>query len=262
MAGFALVTVCLGGFFMGIRQTDNAISGTRAIWNQRSAPAPDLESYPEAPLYKDLKGGTLQPNKQWTPHLSSLVQPAPEARFVPAVLSEKDLKGLRERRVSHRQYDGAPPVAPHPLDQRNPAACIECHGKPTVVGALEVPQMSHPYYTSCIQCHVSAVGPASWWKTRNEGLSDGNSFQGRGLSGQGARAYVGAPPVIPHTTWMRENCMSCHGPGGTVALRTSHPNRQSCTQCHAPNAVLDQRLAAGLPPPLPLSEWANDASKQ
>jgi cytochrome c-type protein NapB len=40
---------------------------------------------------------------------------------------------------------------------------------------------------------------------------------------------------------MRENCMSCHGEGGTSAIRTSHPDRQSCTQCHAPDAGYDQR---------------------
>ena len=66
-------------------------------------------------------------------------------------------------------------------------------------------------------------------------------FAGEQTTPAGARAYEGAPPTIPHRTLMRENCMSCHGEGGTSAIRTSHPDRQSCTQCHATDASYDQR---------------------
>jgi nitrate reductase (cytochrome), electron transfer subunit len=64
------------------------------------------------------------------------------------------------------------------------------------------------------------------------------------------RAFDGAPPTIPHSTLMRTDCLSCHGPQGLYGLRTPHPERQSCLQCHAPGAHLDQYqfLSAGPTP--------------
>lgn len=253
------LTLGMSGFFMGLRQTELATAdllqtpvGNAPDATQTAMPEMDV---PVAPRYADLKDGTLRPNKDWVVHLATLTRPKPEAQYVPATLSATDLARLRGTRSARRQYDGAPPVAPHPLDQLTPAACMECHGKPTKIGNLQVPLVSHPAYPNCIQCHVSSAGPTSSWVARNEALSEGNKFVGKEQSGQGRRAYVGAPPAVPHTTWMRDNCMSCHGPGGTAALRTSHPNRQSCTQCHAINAELDSRLAGGLPPPLPAADW-------
>lgn len=252
------LTVGASGLFMGMRQTDQSSVDLRGEWRQAAQEQEGIEAHEQAPVYADMPRSTARANANWTPHLGSLVRPAEAERYVATVLGEKDRGMLVARRASHRQYDGAPPVAPHPIDQLNPAACLQCHGSPTRIGSIDVPQMSHPLYSNCIQCHAAGAGPASWWQSRNEALSDGNSFQGRGPAGQGMRAYTGAPPAIPHTTWMRENCMSCHGPGGTVALRTSHPNRQSCTQCHAPNAALDNRMASGLPPPLPEATWRTD----
>jgi cytochrome c-type protein NapB len=45
---------------------------------------------------------------------------------------------------------------------------------------------------------------------------------------------------VPHTTFMRESCLSCHGPTGADPIRTTHAWRTNCLQCHAPSAVLDQ----------------------
>lgn len=257
VAGLISFTVGLSGFFMGLLQTE------RATADMMVKPAPSkvvavstLETdVPVAPRYSELSDGRLRPNREWVVHLATLKTVMPETQFVPAALAPAELAQLRATRTARRQYDGAPPVAPHPLDQLTPAACMECHGKPTKIGNVQAPLVSHPAYTNCIQCHVSSVGPNSQWVAQHEGLSEGNKFVGKEQSGQGKRAYVGAPPSIPHTTWMRDNCMSCHGPGGTVAMRTSHPNRQSCTQCHAPNAQLDARFAGGLPPPLPTADW-------
>jgi len=88
-------------------------------------------------------------------------------------------------------------------------------------------------------------------------LADGNRFTGKPQPGYGQRAYTGAPPAIPHSTWMRQTCLSCHGPDGTSAFRTSHAERQNCLQCHAVNASADQMpsLVGGpnsIPPPLAL----------
>jgi cytochrome c-type protein NapB len=255
IAVLAALTVGISGFFMGIRQTQQSTQNARSEWMATPAPDDGLETRPEAPHYRDIPTSLVHANRRQKPHLEALPRLADNARFLPETLTETDRLRLARSRSSRRQYDGAPPLAPHPIDQRSPAACLECHGKPTRIGAVDVPQMSHVRHTNCLQCHVSSVGPASGWIAQHEALSDGNSFVGQGPSGKGDRAFTGAPPVIPHTTWMRENCSTCHGLGGTVAMRTPHPERQSCTQCHAPNAALDQRLAAGLPPPLPLALW-------
>jgi cytochrome c-type protein NapB len=72
-----------------------------------------------------------------------------------------------------------------------------------------------------------------------------NSFAGFPSPDQGPRAWDIAPPQIPHRTFMRERCESCHGVNGRDAIRSSHPYRQSCEQCHAASAEKD--LRPGLP---------------
>ena len=54
------------------------------------------------------------------------------------------------------------------------------------------------------------------------------------------RASSVAPPVMPHSTLMRVNCLACHGPNGYRGLRTTHPERLNCVQCHAVAAEADQ----------------------
>ncbi len=55
------------------------------------------------------------------------------------------------------------------------------------------------------------------------------------------RAYVGAPPVVPHAAAPRgaAGCRACHDtgmafPGGAQAPRMSHEPLTVCTQCHVP----------------------------
>ena len=67
----------------------------------------------------------------------------------------------------------------------------------------------------------------------------GNGFDGVAAPTEGARAWLGAPPVVPHTTWMRNDCLACHGPNGWPGMETTHPWRQNCLQCHAPSSALD-----------------------
>jgi cytochrome c-type protein NapB len=66
------------------------------------------------------------------------------------------------------------------------------------------------------------------------------AFVGVYRAGPGERANPGAPPTIPHHTWMRENCNSCHGLVTRPGTRTTHPWLTNCTQCHAPSAAHDQ----------------------
>jgi nitrate reductase (cytochrome), electron transfer subunit len=260
VAGVIALTVGLSGFFMGLRQTRYETAQRREAWRTPPPEASVASAEVQTALaYRELATGPLLANRTWENHLASLASPAPErASF--ALLPSDQQQILRLHRASRRQYDGAPPVAPHPLDQMSAATCLECHGKSTIISGVAVPRMSHEPYQNCLQCHVSSAGPTSTWRTRPVSLAAGNGFTGKPAPGYGARAYPGAPPVMPHTTWMRQSCITCHGPGGTTAFRTSHPERQNCVQCHAGNALFDQSprfAAAGAnstrPPPLPSS---------
>jgi nitrate reductase (cytochrome), electron transfer subunit len=147
------------------------------------------------------------------------VDPQDEARLRP---------DARRRRAERRAYDGAPPTIPHPIAERNAVACLSCHVDGLKLADKVAPPMPHQAYASCVQCHVAASDsplPAA--------VEAANEFRGLSSDLEAARAWPGAPPVIPHTTWQRERCDSCHGPAGKPGLRTSHPERQSCVQCHA-----------------------------
>ena len=265
VAGIAALTFGLSGFFMGLRHTADVSLRQRTAW--RAAPPPPVSpptaadqptagarptpgparerattadaAIPEAVPYARLAEHTLQPNRGWNSRLADLPHPTAALRPVMPTAEQEEL--LRRQRASRRQYDGAPPVAPHPINQVTPAACLECHGRPTFISGIAVPQMSHQLYQNCLQCHAPAGGPTSTWRGRELSPAEGNTFLGRPPAGHGRRAYLGAPPVVPHSTWMRQNCLSCHGPTGTAAFRTSHPERQNCLQCHATDSAAEQR---------------------
>jgi cytochrome c-type protein NapB len=137
-------------------------------------------------------------------------------------------------RATRRAFDGAPPVVPHVIDERSVAACLDCHQDGVAVGERLAPRMSHHPLMSCTQCHVPGVR-----RPHDTGALPESTFAGRPSAGQGSRAWVGAPPTIPHPTFMREQCASCHGPGGLAGLRTPHPQRGSCEQCHVSAAELN-----------------------
>ena len=135
-------------------------------------------------------------------------------------------------RAERRLYDGAPPVIPHkPLN----ISCIECHtatGKaaPPVGFAPANPHTGTSGISStryCQQCHVFR---------RQDELFDENDFVGLAQSiGDANRLYPGAPPVIPHRIFMRENCAACHGgPVARPEILCRHTERTNCRQCHVP----------------------------
>lgn len=137
-------------------------------------------------------------------------------------------------RAALRAYDGAPPTVPHPVRQDSAAECLACHADGLVVRGRVASRMSHPPYASCTQCHVVNSGPMPGGDALPPGppFAD-NAFTGLPAPVEGPRWTPIAPPQIPHRTFMREECTSCHGPLGRAPLRTTHPERQSCTQCHA-----------------------------
>jgi len=175
--------------------------------------------------------------------LQSVIDPLAEVKINP-----QDKQIALEKRDRNRAFNGAPPTIPHAIDQRSDRSCIACHGKGAKTISLRIPRMSHQFLANCTQCHVenSPVHmPASLFKE--------NSFSGLAAPTSGPRAFKGAPPQIPHSTWMRTDCMSCHGYAGLQGIRTTHPWRKNCTQCHTPSAKMDQTLLSSkqlfLPPP-------------
>jgi cytochrome c-type protein NapB len=132
-------------------------------------------------------------------------------------------------RAEARAFDGAPPLVPHPIDEQSAHSCISCHEQGLMVKDRRAPLMSHRFLDNCTACHVT-VAPRAFGKAPELD----NDFVGIESPGPGTRASEGAPPIIPHTTHMREKCAACHGLGGPEGIRTSHPELHSCTQCHAP----------------------------
>ena len=162
----------------------------------------------------------------------------PESRANPVAVADKLASRVRsmESRASLRAYEGAPPVIPHAIADLNVQPCRACHAQGLKAGDKVARMVSHTYLTNCTQCHVEAAGALL-------GTDGGptNSFVGFRTSGYGGtRAWAGAPPVMPHATFMRTNCVSCHGEHGYDGWRPDHLSRTNCVQCHAPAAEFDQ----------------------
>jgi nitrate reductase (cytochrome), electron transfer subunit len=238
----AVIGMALVGLVVGMRQgatiyepaprdSGPTLTGSAAI------PATD---------YSQFDRRRFGPNAQWRSSLDDLPQPEltePET----AEWNEEARAILRSLRAQGRAFDGAPPTIPHPIDQMTSASCLACHATGRTIGQIHAPAMSHELLHNCTQCHVErqSADLAAVSTVRNifESLE----------SSAGARAWPGAPPTIPHTTHMRQNCLSCHGAQGSEAIRTTHPWRANCMQCHAPSAENDQAVfdSGGpfLPPP-------------
>ena len=131
-----------------------------------------------------------------------------------------------------RAFFGAPPVMPHSFaGDRDGRYCLECHARVTRIERRQnaIVPVPHPEFSQCQQCHVSGVD-------RARPLFRENTFTGLDLPGKGTRAHPLAPPTIPHKTFMRDNCLSCHGPAGKQRIASPHPVRSQCQQCHVPDA--------------------------
>ena len=233
VAAIFAFTSGVSGYFMGLLQTNRFADKDRHAVIATETPA--ASSAPEAPRYADLADRTRQSNHAWHSATTTL-PPAPVFTANTTRLSTDELTALLARRDTRRAYAGAPPTVPHPIDQHSSASCLACHGQPTRVGRIDVPQLSHPAYTNCIQCHAPAGGPGPALASPHPSQATpilANTFAGLPAPAGGTRAYAAAPPTMPHTTAMRQNCITCHGPGGSSLVKTTHPQRQNCLQCHA-----------------------------
>lgn len=131
-----------------------------------------------------------------------------------------------------RAFFGAPPVMPHTFaGDRDGRYCLECHARVTRIEKRQnaIVPVPHAEFSQCQQCHVSGVD-------KSGAVFRENSFVGLDLPGKGTRAHPFAPPTIPHKTFMRDNCLSCHGPAGKQRIASPHPIRSQCQQCHVPDA--------------------------
>lgn len=235
-----VVTASVSGFFMGLRgtlsETENVhLMDITNVETHSTSFDHDPTATGQAVSYEELVDVHRGPNALWTNTFSTL------NTNIEGLSSDIDVETQRASRRARRAYEGAPPVVPHPMAQTDATSCMLCHEQATRIGDRIAPAVSHQAYSSCTQCHVADSGLPIEWNTGRFAMDSNSQFIGEQITPMGSRAYEGAPPTIPHRTLMRENCMSCHGEGGTSAIRTTHPDRQSCTQCHAPNAEYDQR---------------------
>ncbi len=260
LIAFVVVSVAVVGFFVGLQSPMNPL--TSEATSRPIVPKP--ERSPGATIlatsYADMHNVTQARTSKLRTSLKELstaddvmselmtqqpaetrVEPTPEARLAHVLFA-------LNQRDANRAFNGAPPTVPHPIDQKSAAACMACHGKGVKTESLRIPRMSHRFLANCTQCHVED-SPTHM----DAELFRESHFTGLAAPTEGPRAFPGAPPQIPHTTWMRSDCMSCHGLAGRQAIRTTHPWRRNCQQCHAPSSTLDQTLLHSepefLPPP-------------
>lgn len=228
----ALLAVVLAGFLVGTGE------------GSYSEPGPLVREGPEevsgfekpAIRYLELQNRPAGGRSGWEEDLERLSGPS---RLDPVVLTGAKAEDLEKRR-ERRAYDGAPPTIPHPFAQSSAAECLACHEEGMQLRGFRAPAMSHRLHSNCVSCHAGMIAPLeAMGPAEAEGI--GNSFVGLAAPVAGERAWSVAPPTIPHRTWMRENCLSCHGPNGSNAMRSTHPERESCLQCHGTSAQLDQR---------------------
>lgn len=214
--------------------------------------APQLASQPTT---ASVAGMPIPPARPTLPASAPAFQPwllnnptpvvIPESRANPAAVVDKFASRMKsiEQRATLRAFEGAPPVVPHPILDINVQTCRACHALGLTAGGKTARMASHTYLVNCTQCHVEQP-PDSPRADDPE-----NSFVGLRPSGYGGtRAWAGAPPVMPHTVFMRNNCVSCHGEYGYDGWRPDHLARTNCMQCHVPAAEFEQLAPTfGLP---------------
>jgi len=234
-----IITASVSGFFMGIQQNREVAESSKSESYAFSEQEPESSQNTRiltARAYNQLQKPGFRANDRWFNHVKNLSN---SELIAGKTWHIEYTEG--QTRDQRRAYNGAPPTVPHPIDQHESQSCVVCHSQAILVDQKVAPQMSHPYYTNCIQCHVAAEGLGSRWNTSNYDLHTGNGFSGMVSIGlKGERAYENAPPTIPHSTWMRQTCLSCHGPLGTAAIQTAHPDRSNCLQCHASQPSSEQ----------------------
>lgn len=230
------VGVALAGYLIGTQQA--RIDAPRPHEPSPSAAESEADETdaPPARAYRAMRGAPLSPNTQARSHLEQLATTQPDLFAPRAAASEEERARALQKRAENRAFGGAPPTVPHPIDQVSTESCLACHEKGLRIGERTAPAMSHEIHRNCTQCHAPSQTPAL---QAPEAMPE-NHFDGVRAAGEGERAYPGAPPTMPHGSFNRRNCQSCHGPYGEPGLQSTHPWRINCKQCHAPSAEPEQ----------------------
>lgn len=147
------------------------------------------------------------------------------------VSTEADLSG-------DRAFLYAPRPMPHDPADTQQGDCMNCHAPVDDIAKKwrAIRPFAHEHYSQCLQCHVARDRSVTE-------LFGENEFVGLDATGKGSRAHDYAPPTVPHKVFMREDCMSCHGPTGYADYRVTHPERTQCMQCHVGEAAADYTRA-------------------
>jgi len=239
-----VIGLAAAGYFVGINDgvpREDGVSVAEALISDHAAP-PDgvVASSTSLPAvaYSEIRRRETGPTSRWKSTLDQIPQPSYDL-FAEIKPSEVEKQQSTLTRASRRAFNGAPPVIPHAIENTADAACHACHGQGLKIGDRVANPMSHRFLANCTQCHA----PPPPKPFSDQPFGD-NAFVGLPAPLQGERAYPGAPPTIPHSTWMRERCLACHGnAAGWAGLESTHPWRINCTQCHAPSATLEQAVA-------------------
>lgn len=234
-AGLGLV-----GFLVGISEPVEARRATPSMAVTPTAVLP-------APTYREINSTMVGTNAGWGSKFATLKQDRPG--ILDKVVRTPAMKDAAlHDRLRTRAFDGAPPVVPHRIEHQSSTSCLVCHGEGLKLGEKIATKVCHPHFANCLQCHVEQAGSVPFLATAIEPMPS-NSFTGSLRSGPGSRAMPGAPPTIPHTTHLRNDCLSCHGLVARPGLRTTHPWLTNCTQCHAANGEVERpHPLAGLEP--------------
>ncbi len=233
-----VIAVAMVGFVVGVgrpRATVAENSGGAKLH------ATDLNQAGARPTvtYSELRTHPIGPNRDFQTVPATFAMASRGVSSTLPVTPADKRRALAER-AERRAFDGAPPTIPHAVETTSSAACLGCHEGGAIIGDRIARPIPHAPYVNCQQCHVAELDVF-----RPQTPFARSTFEGLAAPFEGARPWPGAPPVIPHSTRMRESCLGCHGPGGREGLRTSHPERKVCTQCHASTSKLDHGVAAG-----------------
>lgn len=231
--GYMVLSASVVGYFVGLQSPmRTAVTSTA---KPEATVAEDEDGIVLAMAYADI-GSTLRSRRAASKPVSfAKLNYEPSETTQP--ISHTAIQFALEDRQLNRAFNGAPPTIPHTIEQMSSVSCMACHGEGIQTATLRAAKMSHQFYTNCTQCHVESSAK----DIPSIGFSQ-SEFEGLKAPTAGPRAFDGAPPQIPHSTWMRESCLSCHGFTSEQGIRTTHPWRQNCTQCHAVSSELDQVL--------------------
>lgn len=135
----------------------------------------------------------------------------------------------QQDRMALRAFYTAPPVIPHLVTTSGNHECMVCHKEVLEISGRTTVPSPHLEMTNCQQCHVGLQG----FNEEVELDLPETNWVGLQEPEERDRAFDGAPPMVPHRHFFRENCVACHrSDHPNLALRIDHQERSNCQQCH------------------------------